>query len=102
MATKSGAKTGGRQKNTPNKATADIKALAQVYAPSAIKTLAEIMTGKNQPAAARVAAAKELIDRGYGKALQAIDISNPDGTMRPMTFAEFYAGLAAIPSRADA
>jgi len=82
--------------------TADIKALAQVHAPSAIKTLAEIMTGKGQPAAARVAAAKELIDRGYGKALQAIDISNPDGTMRPMTFAEFYAGLAAAPSNPDA
>ena len=93
----------GRPAGRRNKITADIKALAQVYAPGAVKTLAEIMAGKDQPAAARVAAARELIDRGYGKALQAIDLSNPDGTMRPMTFAEFYAGLAAAaPSNSDA
>lgn len=83
----------GRPKGRRNKITADIKALAQVYAPSAIKTLAEIMTGAEQPPAARVAAAKELIDRGYGKAVQAIDVNNPDGSLRPMTFAEFYAGI---------
>lgn len=83
----------GRPKGRRNKITADIKALAQVYAPSAIETLAGIMAKEGAPEAARIAAAKELIDRGYGKAVQAIDVSNPDGSLRPMTFAEFYAGI---------
>jgi membrane-bound ClpP family serine protease len=64
----------GRKKGVPNKATADIKALAQQHGPNAIKTLADIMVDNNQPPAARVAAAKELIDRGYGKAKEFIDI----------------------------
>lgn len=65
-------KTGGRQKGTPNKVTADIKALAQEHGPSAIATIISIMnSGEND--GVRLAAAKELIDRGYGKAVQAIE-----------------------------
>ncbi len=70
-------KTGGRTKGTPNRATADIKALAQLYGPEAIDTLAEIMKNEEHPPAARVAAAKELIDRGFGKATQPIS-GDPD------------------------
>jgi hypothetical protein len=67
-----GRKTGGRQKGTPNKITADIKALAQEHGPSAIATIINIMqTGEND--GVRLAAAKELIDRGFGKAVQAIE-----------------------------
>lgn len=72
-------KSGGRVKGVPNKVTADVKALARVYVPDAIRTLAEIMAGPEQPAPARVAAAKELIDRGYGKSVQAVEMSGPDG-----------------------
>lgn len=72
-------KTGGRLKGTPNKATADIRALAQTYAPDAIATLAKIMGSEKEPAPARVAAAKELIDRGYGKSVQAVEMSGPNG-----------------------
>ena len=86
----------GRKKGVPNKATADLKAIAQVHGPDAIRTLAEIMGNKSSPEASRIAAAKELIDRGYGRAVQAIDVNNPDGSLRPMTFAEFYAGVASI------
>lgn len=64
-----GRKTGGRQKGTPNKATADIKALAQKHAPAAMQELARLAT-KAESEAARVAAIKELFDRGFGKAKQ--------------------------------
>jgi len=70
-------KSGGRTKGTPNRVTADIKALAQTYGPDAIDTLADIMRNEEHPPAARVAAAKELIDRGFGKATQPIS-GDPD------------------------
>lgn len=66
-----GRKTGGRKKGTPNKATADIKALAQVYTTEAVEELAVIMRGSDSDAA-RVAAIKELLDRGHGKVPQAL------------------------------
>lgn len=66
-----GQKTGGRQKGVPNKATRDIKALAQKYTPKALSTLNGIMLASDSDAA-RVAAAKELLDRGYGRPAQAI------------------------------
>lgn len=60
----------GRKPGSPNKATADIKAIAQDYGERAITRLVEIMEGKDFPPAAQVSAAKELLDRGYGKAAQ--------------------------------
>ena len=50
----------------PNKATRELKELAQPYAPEAIATLREIMQ-HGATDAARVAAARELLDRGYGR-----------------------------------
>lgn len=70
---KPGERRGGRQKGTPNKVTADVRALAQEYGPRAIATLASIMENEEQPAPARVSAAKELLDRAYGKSPQPIE-----------------------------
>lgn len=69
---------GGRPKGSLNKATKDIKALAQEYAPAALKELARIAT-KGKSEAARVSAIKELLDRGFGKSPQVIagDKDNP-------------------------
>lgn len=67
----------GRPKGARNRVTADIKALAQTYGPDAIDTLAEIMMNEEHPPQARVAAARELIDRGFGKATQPIS-GDPD------------------------
>ena len=69
----------GRKPGVPNKATLEIKELARQYGPKAIEELA-IMAGllkvaDRKPAendTARMAAAKEILDRGYGKAAQAI------------------------------
>ncbi len=72
-------KTGGRKKGTPNKSTADVKALAQNYTGQAIETLASIMGDESMPAAARVAAVKEILDRGHGKSSQALEVSGAGG-----------------------
>lgn len=68
-----GRKTGGREKGTPNKATADIKAIAQLHSEAAVSELVRIM-GNSESDAARVAAIKELLDRAHGKPKQAMDI----------------------------
>jgi hypothetical protein len=75
-----GYKTGGRVAGTPNKATADIKSLAQSYGPAVIARLALLAgvvidkDGNALPGAretaVQVQAGKELLDRGFGKATQ--------------------------------
>lgn len=69
----------GREKGKPNKATAEVKALAAEYGPEAVQRLAEIMRSPDEPAAARVAAAKELLDRAYGKATAEVQLTGVDG-----------------------
>jgi hypothetical protein len=56
---------------TPNKATADVKALAREHGPAAIQELARL-AAEAMSEQARVAAIKELLDRGYGRAPQAV------------------------------
>ena len=55
------------------KAVTDIKSLARQHTDKAIASLAGIMNQPKAPAAARVAAAQALLDRGWGKALQPTD-----------------------------
>lgn len=78
-----GERRGGRQKGTPNKATADIKALAQAHGSDAIARLVDIMFNSESDQA-KIAAAKEILDRGYGKAKQQVEATGPDGG--PMVF----------------
>lgn len=63
----------GRPKGSLNRATVDVRALAQKYGSDALKTLAKIMGNDGEPAAARVSAAKEILDRAYGKSPQPIE-----------------------------
>jgi hypothetical protein len=60
----------GRPKGTPNAIPAKIRALCLKAAPEAIAELKRLMLDKNP--AIRLAAAKELLDRGIGKAAQPI------------------------------
>jgi hypothetical protein len=66
-----GKKTGGRQVGTPNKATAEIRALAQSFAPAALAELARLASEATSEAA-RVAACVHLLDRAYGKPSQPV------------------------------
>lgn len=57
---------------------ADVKGLARECAPDAISTLRTIMLDAKMPPAARLGAATALLDRGYGKAKQEVEIRQPD------------------------
>jgi hypothetical protein len=73
-----GVKQGGRKPGTPNKATAEVKAYAQQYAPAVLEELARLAT-KAKSEQARVAAGKEILDRAYGKATQPMQHSVDEG-----------------------
>ncbi|MFA4974937.1 MAG: hypothetical protein WC683_20225 [bacterium] len=68
---KPGERRGGRQKGSPNKATAEIREIARQYAPDAVQELARL-SREAQSEQARVAAIKEILDRAYGKSTQPI------------------------------
>ena len=73
-----GRKTGGRVAGTLNKATAEMKDIARSYGPEAVELLWTLArTAESEQA--KVAAAREILDRGYGKASQIIagDKENP-------------------------
>ena len=78
------------------KVIAELRALARAHAPDAIKELARLAI-KAKSEAARVAAIRELLDRGYGKAQQIVenedDLSNK--TAEELR-AEVLADLAAL------
>ena len=82
----------GRPKGSKNKVPNEIKELAQNYAPEALDTLAEIMRDRDQPGAARVSAANSLLDRGYGKPVQANEISGVNGMPIKYEFVVMRAG----------
>ena len=62
-----GMKTGGRKVGTPNRATADIKAVTGAYTSEAVGVLVDLMRNENTPPAVRLAAANSLLDRSHGK-----------------------------------
>ena len=80
-----------------NKATADIRELAQNYAPEALVELARLAKEASSKSA-RVGAIKEILDRAYGKSPQAVSLESsllvraPDITedMTPAEAAEAY------------
>jgi hypothetical protein len=53
----------------------NVQDLARQYTVPAIEALAEIVRNKKAPPAARVAAANVLLDRGYGRAPQSLEVS---------------------------
>ena len=57
------------------KAPLEIRSLARQHTIKALQVLVDIMEQPNAPHAARTAAAQYLLDRGWGKAVQAIEVS---------------------------
>lgn len=81
-----GERRGGRKKNTPNKATASIKEIARQYTDQAMEALVSVLAGgEGIPAAAQVAAAKEILDRGFGKASTVISGDEDGGPVKLAT-----------------
>jgi len=71
MSSKGRRKTGGRAKGVLNKTTRDVRELAQGYGPRVIEGLWKIFQ-ESDSEASRIAAAKELLDRAYGRPAMAI------------------------------
>lgn len=67
----SGNRGKGRPKGALNKATRDIKELARAHGPEVVEGLVRLFREADSDTA-RIAAAKEILDRGYGKASQPI------------------------------
>src|SRR5262245_66519957 len=61
----------GRKKGTPNFMTRELKEIARREAPVLVKELIRLATNAESEAV-RVAAIKELFDRGYGRSVQPI------------------------------
>jgi len=57
------------------KTPTDIRSLARSHTSTALKTLAGIMEQADAPPAARVSAAQALLDRGWGKPSQTVDMT---------------------------
>jgi hypothetical protein len=90
MAVPKGTRVGGRQKGTPNKATAEIKDVARKFGPAAIKKAAELaglIQGKEpaQSEAAQVSALNIVLERAYGKASQPVDGDGEGGPIAVVT-----------------
>ena len=64
-------KTGGRKPGVKNKKTLGMRAKAQPYADKAITVVYKLLKSENETI--RLSAAKELIDRGYGRPQQSIE-----------------------------
>lgn len=78
---------GGRLKGTPNKTTAEVKALAMSYAPAAIEELARLAASAESEQV-RVQACSILLDRACGKPAQPIanDEDNPFAPLMEMIY----------------
>ncbi len=59
----------------------EVEILARTYTNLAINTLVRICEMDDAPEAARVQAAKTLLDRGWGKAPQVVEVSTPVGDL---------------------
>lgn len=64
----------GRKKGIPNKATRPIRELAQDYSEEAIEVLVSLMRNTELSAQARLGAARELLDRGFGRPAQGVSV----------------------------
>lgn len=83
-----GERRGGRQAGTPNKATVDVRELAKLHGPAAIRRAAELAglvnNGKSKAESeqAQLTAIGIILDRAYGKAPQAIVGEDGEGPVK--------------------
>ncbi len=90
---------GGRPKGATNLATRDLKALAAPYGPMCVKALVELVKQKENPNV-RVVAAKELLDRGYGKPVQ-VNANYNQGESMHKVIIEFVKAGGQVDVRGD-
>ncbi len=68
-----GRKTGGRQRGTPNRATAGLKAAFQKHGDDLVKALLALT--KDKDPRVRLSAIQAALDRGWGRPAQAVAVN---------------------------
>ena len=88
---KPGERRGGRKPGVLNKATTEIRSLAQAHGPDAIAELARLAK-EAQSEQARISACNSLLDRAYGRTqagqlieFELLDVSTIDGLTKSLT-----------------
>ena len=83
---------GPRKKPTPKmidaKLVEDLRVAARELTPNALRTLEAINDDETAPPAARISAAKEILDRGWGKPKESLDVSRKM-TLEDLVMASF-------------
>ena len=72
-----------------------LRRLCRKHAPEAVRVALQIMRDRTKPPASRLSAATIILDRGYGKAPQALQLQNADGESIPIRTIEVV--LDALP-----
>lgn len=73
-------------------AAKNIAAIARGMTESLLNNLYTIATDEEQPAASRIAASKEIMDRALGRAPQGIELTGEDGGPIEGTFTVEFVG----------
>jgi Trk K+ transport system NAD-binding subunit len=86
----------GRPKGAVNKIGGDLRAAARLHTDDAFAVIVDIMNDKTEPAIVRQRAAEFVIERGWGKAIQPVDVVKPvyviaDRPISPDEWAAKYA-----------
>ena len=81
----------GRPKGSRNKATREIRELAQKYTKGALRRLKKLSESDDQQIA--LAACKEILDRGHGKPVATSEVTGKDGSALGVSAIAFLASL---------
>ena len=76
-----------------------VRDLARQRTEKAVETLATIMEDAKAPASARVTAAQALLDRGWGRAPQTLNVAGRSKDIKDLTDEELQAELAEVTER---
>lgn len=99
MAAHGGKRPGaGRRKGAVSQAKLDIAAMAKEHAEIALKVLVSVANNTKAPSAARVSAASAILDRGFGKPRQSVEV---DGTMAGVMTVTYVSTAAGPPVAAS-
>ena len=85
---------------TPNKVTADIRAAAQLHGAAAIAKLVSLMEGGDTDQV-QLSAARELLDRGYGRSRRSVAISSEQPVDNSGLLLQRIADIAARQAKAS-
>lgn len=82
----------GRKKGAVSQAKRDLATMAKEHAETALDVLVSIARNPKAASAARVSAATAILDRGYGRPRQAVDLGGGLTVAPPKSLADFYGG----------